>query len=55
MFKTKIKKIHKILTLLWTFKSRDVLVQYRAVRGLGPSQLMTSAGKPGFFFVGGPW
>ena len=52
MFKTKIKKIHKILTLLWTF---SVLVQYRAVRGLGPSQLMTSAGEPGFFFVGGPW
>ena len=29
-------------------KSRDVLVQYRAVRGLGPSKLMTSAGEPGF-------
>ena len=35
-------------------QSRDVLVQYRAVTGLGPSQLMTSAGEPGFLFVGGP-
>ena len=33
-------------------KSRCSVVHYRAVRGLGPNQLITSAGETGFFFIG---
>ena len=45
-----IKKIHEILILLWTFKVA-MFSFITALRGLGPSQLMTLAGEPDFFFV----
>ena len=43
MIKTKIKKIHEILTLRWTFKVA-MFSFVTALRGMGPSQLMTSFG-----------